>query len=289
MDLPMRKRALKAGAPGGNSRRAKRGGEVHPIRDAVLDGLEYQEARLFEYAERIADEIKIAPAVLEFLRRNSRWQQLPRQQWERHVRVACAIDQISGRYFKTHQAEKLQRLVDLPAAAERFETLKSPRGLLLLTFHGAFVIFARRLFAALAPDGHIMAKSKTVSSDDARGALFAALRKLQDGGALLVAPDGPHGKQTGKLGVFGKDSPAAEGPAYLAYASGCDIAWYTIVRERERFVPIIEPFPGRKTGEGLTAFRDRLCDFCSSQIETMFSGDPRNIVLRGRWSRIFAE
>jgi hypothetical protein len=80
---------------------------------------------------------------------------------------------------------------------------------------------------------------------------------------------------------------AGEGAAFLAHASNCNTAWYTVVREGNRFVPIIEPGPSRNGGETLNEFSERLYRFYAEKIEGMFVGDPCNILLRPRWSTHF--
>jgi hypothetical protein len=41
-------------------------------------------------------------------------------------------------------------------------------------------------------------------------------------------------------------------------------------------------------GESLRDYTSRLYGFCGVNIEAAFTGDPRNIVLVNRWSRVFA-
>src|SRR6185312_9719453 len=78
------------------------------------------------------------------------------------------------------------------------------------------------------------------------------------------------------------------GAAFLAHASGCNTAWYNFARDGRRFVPVIEPGPARADGESLAAFSQRLHDFFAMKVGDVFTGDPRNIMLFGRWAQCFA-
>lgn len=245
------------------------------------------EHQILPKAEQIANNISIDAALLDFLYQRSRWQPMPRGEWERCVKVACAIDRLLITEFRTLPRKRLASLVD-EKAKQDFETFLSPKGMLLLTFHGAFVKVARRLFIDKQKQRSDLGSGGNINSQrDQRGALFAALRALQSGQSLVISPDGPEGKLSAVLDVFGRPSPAGEGAAFLAAASGCKTAWYTVCRTEDRFVPVFEEGPTRTKDETHQQFGNRLHRFYSTKIEGVFTGDPRNIVLRNRWTRYF--
>jgi hypothetical protein len=124
---------------------------------------------------------------------------------------------------------------------------------------------------------------------DPREALFNALRVLQEGGTVALAPDGPMGKQSIELNVLGTKSPAGDGAAFLAYQSNCATAWCTAIRENDRFVPILEMGPRRESGESFKDFQDRFFRFYVEKIEGVLTGDPNNIALAGRWTNVLKE
>lgn len=101
---------------------------------------------------------------------------------------------------------------------------------------------------------------------------------------MFVAIDGQNGRLTECLNVLGISVPAAGGPAFLAHTSRCNTVWYTVTRTDDRFTPIAEFGPTWKEGESFRDFKDRFYQFCSGMIETMFTSDPRNIVLRRHWT-----
>lgn len=245
------------------------------------------ERQILRRAEQIADSISIEARLLDFLYQRSRWQPMPRPEWERWVKVACAVDRLLTTEFRRLPRAKLANLLDDKSRHE-FETFLSAKGRLLLTFHGAFVLIARRIFIDRDKQRSDFGRGGNINSRrDHRGALFAALRALQDGQSVVISPDGPDGKLSGVLNLLGTQSPAGEGAAFLAAASGCKTAWYTVCRTGDTFVPVFEEGPTRAKDESAKQFSDRLYQFYAAKIEENFTGDPRNIVLRRRWTRLF--
>jgi hypothetical protein len=88
--------------------------------------------------------------------------------------------------------------------------------------------------------------------------------------------------------VLGAAAPVGAGAAFLGHTTRCNVAWYTIMRQDDRLVPVVAPGLAAQEGETLAAFTERLHAFYRTQIEACFTGDPRNIVLMGRWARCFA-
>lgn len=248
-------------------------------------------SRLFENAEKIADRIAIGRPVLDFLYESSKWDRLPRADWERHVRVACATDHIVFNFFQGLKLGALAKLADHAAMTAASRNLASSKGTLFLTFHGAHVLLAKKIFASAFERGLLLARHGAIlggdtKKKDSREALFILMRALEDGRNLFFAPDGRNGKQTASLNVLGTVTSAGEGAAFLAHASGCNTAWYTVIREGDRFVPVVESGPVKAKGESLKDFSGRLYRFYGERIEAMFTGDPRNIVFRPRWGRV---
>jgi hypothetical protein len=268
-------------------RLARRENLLRRRRQILSETAALDERQILNRAEQIADSVTIEAALFDFLYRRSRWQPMQRSEWERCVKVACAIDRLLTTEFRRLPRGKLANLFDDKSKRD-FEAFLSAKGRLLLTFHGAFVLVARRLFIDIDKQRSDFGRGGNINSRrDHRGALFSALRALQDGQSLVISPDGPDGKLSGVLNVLGTQSPAGEGAAFLAAASGCKTAWYTVGREGDRFVPVFAEGPTRTKDETPQQFGDRLHRFYSEKIEEMFTGDPRNIVLRRRWSRLF--
>lgn len=250
---------------------------------------------LIKQAERAADTTPVDQTAMDFLYSHSRFNCMPKPDWEAAVRIACTIELMP----RGHQRGLLlSDFVESEIATAEFQKVKSwkepSRGTLLLTFHGAFVIIARRLFSKACEDGLIFGKNGTMrgrvpTTDTHRDALFASLRILQGGGAILMAPDGQEGRRTAQLTVLGTTAMAGEGAAFLAHASGCNTAWYTVVRDGYRFVPIIEQGPRRENAESFEKFAARLYRFYADKIEAVFTGHPSNILLRPMWSKLFKE
>ena len=239
------------------------------------------EKKLIENGSVLAKRIGIPDEVLSYLHRQSRWNPASRKEWLRDVRTACAIDLILRSEFTRRRPGNFSGLID---GVEALRAL--PKGTLLLTFHGGFVRLARRLFAELFPSG--LQIDRTVLGD-ARGGLFGALRALQDGHHVLMAPDGPGGKTSSHVRVFDMNVQVASGAAFLAHASGCPTAWYTVLRKGDRFAVQVGPGPQRRDKESAAAFEQRLLEFYGSRIEAMFSGDPQSLALSRRWQLAFQE
>jgi hypothetical protein len=115
------------------------------------------------------------------------------------------------------------------------------------------------------------------------------LKFLQQGGVVLMGPDGMQGRRSVPLKVLGATAYIGAGAAFLAHASGSNTAWYTVVRKGECFAPTIEIGPTPRSGERSEEFSERLHVFYSRKIEEFFSGDPLNISLLRHWTKPFAE
>jgi len=236
---------------------------------------------LLSRAELQAREIEIPPQLLSFLYERSRGPALPFKEWSKYVRTACAIDLACQNAFKTKTLDAFTEAADQQQSLQRVSS-----STLVLTFHGAFVSLARLAFVRQVPRGLLMRRA---DARDGRTALFGALRSLQGGRSILLAPDGPYGTRSERLRVLGVKARMADSAAFLAYATNCATAWYTVVRRGEEFAVQLESGPAKQDGEDFAGFSLRLEEFYARQIENIFSGDPKNISLRPNWRRTFLD
>jgi hypothetical protein len=235
--------------------------------------------QLFGHAKQRARHIEIPPPLLSFLHGKSQWHAMSFQDWTAEVRLACAVDLVCKNAFRSKTLDQYAELIDDQEALRAVSTKT-----LVLTFHGSFVPLARLAFGHHAREAMIMRRA---DARDNRTALFTALRSLQGGHSVLLAPDGPYGTTLESLDVLGAKARMAQSAAFLAYSANCPTAWYTVVRRKARFVVHLEPGPARQSGEELAAFNSRLQQFYARQVEGIFSGDPKNITIRPHWQRTF--
>ena len=118
---------------------------------------------------------------------------------------------------------------------------------------------------------------------------FKAVKVLQGKKMLLMVPDAGarKSKQTSEAKVLGIPITFADGAPTFAFESACATGWYTMAREGDRFVPVVEPGPSREPKEPFKTFKDRWWEFYAAQVEKLFTGDPRNITLWFFWPRLF--
>lgn len=265
-------------------------------------------ASLIRVAEKAAHRAAVPEVVLSYLYKKSRWAPLSKRDWAEAVRTAFSIDAVinallglpspeSKTVKKLLNRSQLETFVAPEAVALSIDQLKSAtnpfKGTLMLTFHGAYPLLARELFVKSYKEGLIFGRNGTIRGNvrittGFRDGLFVSLRTLQNGGAILMAPDGPDGRRSVRCSVLDTVFMAGEGAAFLAHASNCNTAWYTVVRDGNRFVPVIEPGPTRNDGEPLNQFSERLYGFYFQKIEEILTGDPHNIIFRPNWSKHFA-
>ncbi len=251
-----------------------------------------REQDLFQLAERAADRVELDRKFLDYLYEHSRLK-MPRSDWERTVLSAFCLDHIIRDFKSEFGFDKILDHVDRRATEETFKRINDGTGMVLMTFHGAFVSsIARQLFNIFAPGGASMESISRGNWEAAprhnpRLALFVALRVLMDKRPFLIAPDGRNGKLASSISVLGRDLMVGDGAAFLAYEAKCQTAWFTVVRGETGFVPLFVPGPRREEPEKFNDFKDRLLDFYQKQIEAVFSGDPRNIVPGRAWMQLF--
>jgi hypothetical protein len=246
---------------------------------------------LFENAEMVADVVKPNPA-LGYLYDHAREPKAPRESWIRQAHVATCAELILKDFFRHLSLQELEVLFDPEAGARAARAMSSPRGVLALTFHGGYSTLLRHSFTARTDHGVIIgplaaAKFRMLDGNDPGAALFAALRTLNEGHAVYVAPDGPFGKPAGSIEVLGATCPVAAGAPFLAYETGCDTVFFTLKRNGRLLAPHVAPGPSRDPDETLETFQARLIGFYRDRIEACLTGDPQNVALAARWGKKF--
>ena len=251
---------------------------------------------VFSHAEEMAKTFKIDPKVLDFLFAHRRDRAMPRDIWEKEVRIAYCAEQLLPQLPRY----TFETLVDPDARSVATETLRVSGGMVLLVFHGSFLQTSRKMFPLIYPagmgegilvagEGRLRSKDGVLRAGaDPRKALFVALKAVLGGEIVYIGPDGPTGRQSGTLNVLGVHRSAGEGAAFLAHSCKCATGWYAVRRVGNRLVPVIEPGPRAIDGESFGEFQDRLYKFYVEKIEEVLTGDPHNIAVRGRWAQVFA-
>jgi hypothetical protein len=175
--------------------------------------------------------------------------------------------------------------IDWARAANVFEGVDTSRGLLLCGFHGAyytlFPIICQRFF----PNMYTM-HAVAMLSMGSRAVGFRAIKSLLSGNVVFIAPDGPPRAERGsvEMQVFGSAMHIPEGAAVMAYETGSDTAFFSVNRERGKFVPVFISGPRKERGESFVDFRNKWVQFYSAQLEAAFSSDPANVSVGSlRW------
>jgi hypothetical protein len=254
---------------------------------------------VFDLVERCAPQIRFPPLLLDNLYKHRQNRMLSRSDWERHVRTAHCLDQISDDARLVLDREHFRRvfvrdLIDNAAAKDAVAQIDRSKGTLLMSFHGSFITVFRVLFDELFSDGVSIQKrapkqrtNRIGALEDSRAALFAALRALQNRQVLLMNPDARLGT-TETINVLGVKAECGVGAAFLAYETNCNTAWYTVRRKNRRLAPVIVPGPNRTEGESYNEFKERLLKFVATNIEMALTGDPWNIALGPKWAGLLS-
>jgi uncharacterized small protein (DUF1192 family) len=245
-------------------------------------------------AEKLSNRMTINRPLLDFLYSVSKHEPASRNEWEKDVRTACCIDHIIADMpqpssIRSDWIDDYDDLIDERARDEVATHIRSSPGILLVTFHGGFFSLLRQLYAATVPGGLTFGIQDSTSSRqisakaDPGAALFLALRAMQDGKTIIMAPDAKWGALGSTVNVARKKIPMADGAAFLAYESGRETAWYGVELRGQAFVPVLVSAPRPHENEKYAAFKQRWLEFYARQIEATLTGDPKNISLRARW------
>jgi len=255
----------------------------------------------FHAVDEFSNRADVGPRISAFLYANRSDKNVSYLKWLEKVRAAELVKHIQADAWsvaKLLKEGKLDRaliprfpdigqLVDRERTMAFFQSLDTSRGLLLTTFHGAYVPFATICFLRFMPDQYVLginAGANQINAvADRRGAAYRAVKALQGGKTLLMAPDGRALGQTSNITVFGLPLEVADGAPAIAYESGCKTGWYTVIRVGDRLVPEYDEGPTRIAGENFEMFKNRWWKYYASRIERCFAGDAINISLRAFW------
>ena len=264
----------------------------------------------FNSAAALSERVDLPKDLLDHLYRNSRYKPMRRGIWERHVRTAFCSEHIANDLMRGMD-ERVGQFIGgtckdplLTLRAQVDDALRlvdRSKGLLVVGFHGGFYRIGLAICREFFPDSMTMRK-KAGDTDGGRtdeshigvegeewAALFKAVRSLEDGKTLFMAPDGMIGRSVSKISVLGMEIELPSGAAYSAYVSKCNTAWMTLVRDGASVVPNILIGPTREKGEGYLDFSRRWFKFYGERLEETLTGDPRNISLSPLWVGILTE
>ena len=255
---------------------------------ATLEGAD-DLSRLVETAEKMAAKPR-DNEVLDFLYRHTRVPLSSPEEWKAEVRCATSIEILLRDLFNEYAPSMFGPVFEPVASTQAAEWLQS-RGALFLTLHSGFARLLRLFFQLFLPSGLMIQNFKfsqrSLDASNPAAALFGAMRALEDGRPVYIAPDGPFGTPAGAIEVLGASCAVTGGAAFLAYETRCETAWCALRRDGRAFIPVIERGPKREDGESFPEFRDRLMGFYASMIESVFTGDPRSLALSGTWRNLF--
>jgi hypothetical protein len=265
-------------------------GEMMPLlRDLKYPGLPcYPTTRqsLFECAEAVADSILFNNSALDFLFANRSQKQMSRKTWEREIRLAWALDHLLMD-FDFPLAEKME-FISSGTNEALLDAFKGNSADVVAYLH-AGTNRLRFFFQRLFPRAYVVAGlSKQTVDGDSSGPIVQAMRHALRGGMVIIAPDGPFGKGTVEIEVFGRKTMLKPGAALLAYDSWARTSFFTLVREGKSFVPVLKFGPTRIKRETYGDYLCRYAQFYESCLIDFFSGPPQNLVFNGVWLNFFA-
>jgi hypothetical protein len=169
-----------------------------------------------------------------------------------------------------------------------FANLDSSQGLLLVGVHGALSKHTVEQYRLNFPDGLALAADGEEGAvikvrGDPQAALFKATRHVGSGASLLTYGDGTHGTRLNWATIAGLQRRFAGGTAFLPFETGCTCAFFIMVPENGRFVPIIKVFPKPEKRESYEDYAERWVNFFGQQIHDYLTGDPARVTMRGAW------
>ena len=275
------------------------GGDMTPERRAFLDRVAAKKeamyggldglsdaSRLMENAARVAERIRVVPQLLDHLYANRSHGGASRADWEAQVRLSTAIHSLTADHLLETSIADLAPWIDHAGTMAEIGSLGGSAGRLLLAFHGGYVIVLRKLFDHFFPNGFMVIESERGRR---RTILFGGLRALMDGRTVFIAPDSGLADQVARIKVLGAECPVAMGAAFLAFETRCETGFVFVRRTGAGLGLVVEAGPKRADGESFAAFQDRFHLFYAGQIERILTGDPRDLVLGGRWTDHFSK
>lgn len=251
---------------------------------------------LLDLASRIESRVAIRAAVLDQLYAARTDTLMPREEWERRVRCAFAIDHIveDRRFLEIDVDRHILSQVDMAAWDRIVADVTASGPVVFVIAHAGQLSVLRILYSRQSDWLTLQAYSGNASNaipvaKDQRTALFIAYRALQDGKSVMIAADGMWGNATDELSVLGTRSGAGEGAPFLAYEVRRPIVCLNVVRRGDKLVPVASHGPRREDGESYLDFKARFKAFFASEIEGLMTGDPDSIALRARWTGTLAK
>lgn len=251
-----------------------------------------------ELAEHIAQRIELPRRFADRLYGESRRNDMKRDDWERRLRIAFAIDHISSDkpWLTTHLRREtsfniVARSSFLVDEAEQAARPARTEGSLFVILHGGFLSFALDSFVRLHPDGLIVRRQggarrpNTLVLQDPRFGLFQIVRALENGTSILMTPDAAVGTRSALVRIFDAEFAVPEGAPFVAYETGCQTFWLWVRRDGRRFVPELVAGPARLDGERYASFKQRWLEFYGEQVNNFLRGAPDNLALRPQWTR----
>ena len=248
-----------------------------------LDGLS-DASRLMQNAARVAERIRVVPQLLDHLYANRSHGGASRADWEAQVRLSTAIHSLTADHLLETSIADLAPWIDHAGTMAEIGSLGGSAGRLLLAFHSGYVIVLRKLFDHAFPNGFMVGER---ARSGRRDVLFGGLRALMDGRTVFIAPDSGLADQVGRISVLGAECPVALGAAFLAFETRAETGFVFVRRRSAGLGLVVESGPRRAGSESFAAFQDRLHGFYAGQIERVLTGDPRDLVLGGRWTNHF--
>jgi hypothetical protein len=256
-------------------------------------------ATFLGFSEQAWTRIDLPARVLGTLYDHADDKTVSREDWERRVRTAFCVDQMSVDYITlSARSWKQGRVLDRLSIASPHETLgpslrqlKSSKGLLFVFMHGGFPVHVASTFRLLDADGVRVGTSPVsqanilATAQNPKAALFLMMRSIEDGRSILLAADGADGKRNTSLRVIDREFRMAEGAPFIAYETGCETVWLYVQRKEGQFVPGFALGPRRSGPESYKAFKERWLAFYAERIEAVLSGDPDDLALRAPWER----
>lgn len=247
--------------------------------------------RLLDNAEILAPYVKVHPTVRRHLFQNRSHKGAKFEEWNADFSLALARDSIMRDWMRIIKFDGFGDLIDVPQSREIYQTLEEKRsasgtGILFCPFHGGYVVLVRMFIDWCAKDIDVVrgVGAHNVATN-ANFVLFKALRNLQDGTDVYIAPDGFFGKLTHTIDVFSVSRKIGLGAAFLAYKTKSAVVFLRFKFDGTTFVPYIEFGPHPLAGQSLNEYNQVFLEAYQSFIIDFFGDDPRNLALAPGWAK----
>jgi hypothetical protein len=232
--------------------------------------------------------LTIDRSVFDYLYERNRVQGSSKAAWRRRFKEARCVYHL---VLDHKQSVALaQELVDEQAAQSVAQSLAANGATLALFCHVGFVRPTMAFLKTLAPNSLVYGSRDgptTINAkSNARAALFAGLKALQQNQPVLIASDGTHGNLDGEITLLGQPYKVGTGAAWLAFETKCHLGWLRMRHQQGYFVPELIEGPKRRDGEDYAGFRTRFLHFYEQMMEDQLTGDPADLVLTRKWQKL---